>query len=328
MTEMNKKTISCIIACYKDELAIPYMYARIVKTSQELNINYEIIFVNDSSPDNSEEVIREISEKDPNVIGVNHRRNFGSQSAFLSGMKVSNGDAVVLMDGDLQDPPEIIKSFYEKWQEGYNIVYGIRNKREVSFLTQFLYKTFYRIFNKVASFKVPVDAGDFSLIDRESVREILNFKESDIFLRAIRAYIGGRQIGVPYFRPERMFGTSTNNFFKNLGWATKGILNVSRVPLTLISFTGAALFGLGIIATIIFAFTVLSGGIDIDFDTLAIILIINTFLILIVIISIAATGEYVGRILEETKQRPRYLVSSYIEDGMIKKTLTRKGQEL
>lgn len=327
MTEMNKKTISCIIACYKDELAIPYMHARIVKTFQELNINYEIIFVNDSSPDNSEEVIREISKKDSNVIGINHRRNFGSQSAFLSGMKVSNGDAVVLMDGDLQDPPEIIKSFYEKWQEGYNIVYGIRNKREVSFLTQFLYKTFYRIFNKVASFKVPVDAGDFSLIDQESVREILNFKESDIFLRAIRAYIGGRQIGVPYFRPERMFGTSTNNFFKNLGWATKGILNVSRVPLTLISFTGAALFGLGIIATIIFAFTVLSGGIDIDFDTLAIILIINTFLILIVIISIAATGEYVGRILEETKQRPRYLVSSYIEDGMIKKTLTRKGQE-
>jgi dolichol-phosphate mannosyltransferase len=327
MTEMNKKTISCIIACYKDELAIPYMHARIVKTFRELNINYEIIFVNDSSPDNSEEVIREISKKDSNVIGINHRRNFGSQSAFLSGMKVSNGDAVVLMDGDLQDPPEIIKSFYEKWQEGYNIVYGIRNKREVSFLTQFLYKTFYRIFNKVASFKVPVDAGDFSLIDHESVREILNFKESDIFLRAIRAYIGGRQIGVPYFRPERMFGTSTNNFFKNLGWATKGILNVSRVPLTLISFTGAALFGLGIIATIIFAFTVLSGGIDIDFDTLAIILIINTFLILIVIISIAATGEYVGRILEETKQRPRYLVSSYIEDGMIKKTLTRKGQE-
>ena len=327
MTEMNKKTISCIIACYKDELAIPHMHARIVKTFQELNINYEIIFVNDSSPDNSEEVIREISKKDSNVIGINHRRNFGSQSAFLSGMKVSNGEAVVLMDGDLQDPPEIIKSFYEKWQEGYNIVYGIRNKREVSFLTQFLYKTFYRIFNKVASFKVPVDAGDFSLIDQESVREILNFKESDIFLRAIRAYIGGRQIGVPYFRPERMFGTSTNNFFKNLGWATKGILNVSRVPLTLISFTGAALFGPGIIATIIFAFTVLSGGIDIDFDTLAIILIINTFLILIVIISIAATGEYVGRILEETKQRPRYLVSSYIQDGMIKKTLTRKGQE-
>jgi dolichol-phosphate mannosyltransferase len=327
MTEMNKKTISCIIACYKDELAIPYMHARIVKTFRELNINYEIIFVNDSSPDNSEEVIREISKKDSNVIGINHRRNFGSQSAFLSGMKVSNGDAGVLMDVDIQDPPEIIKSFYEKWQEGYNIVYGIRNKREVSFLTQFLYKTFYRIFNKVASFKVPVDAGDFSLIDHESVREILNFKESDIFLRAIRAYIGGRQIGVPYFRPERMFGTSTNNFFKNLGWATKGILNVSRVPLTLISFTGAALFGLGIIATIIFAFTVLSGGIDIDFDTLAIILIINTFLILIVIISIAATGEYVGRILEETKQRPRYLVSSYIEDGMIKKTLTRKGQE-
>ena len=315
--------ISCIIACYKDEQAIPIMYERIVSTFNKIEAEYEIIFVNDSSPDQSLEAILELSAKDSNVIGINHRRNFGSQSAFLSGMKVSIGDAVVLMDGDLQDPPELIEVFYKKWQEGNNVVYGVRNKREVSFITQFLYKSFYRIFNKVASFKVPVDAGDFSLIDRESVNEILNFKEFDIFLRAIRAYIGGKQIGVPYFRPERMFGKSTNNFLKNIGWATKGILSVSRVPLTLVSFIGAVLFLIGLITSIVFLFLFSLGRVEIGSEIIILAIILNISIGLISLVSIAAIGEYVGRILEETKHRPRYLVASYIRNGEIQKNLTR-----
>jgi dolichol-phosphate mannosyltransferase len=318
--------ISCIIACYKDEQAIPIMYERIVSTFSKIEAEYEIIFVNDSSPDKSLETILELSAKDSNVIGINHRRNFGSQSAFLSGMKVSTGDAVVLMDGDLQDPPELIEVFYKKWQEGNNVVYGVRNKREVSFITQFLYKSFYRIFNKVASFKVPVDAGDFSLIDRESVNEILNFKEFDIFLRAIRAYIGGKQIGVPYFRPERMFGKSTNNFLKNIGWATKGILNVSRVPLTLVSFIGAALFLIGLITSIVFLFLYSLGRVEIGLEIIILAIILNISIGLISLVSIAAIGEYVGRILEETKHRPRYLVASFIRNGEIQKNLTRSGE--
>jgi dolichol-phosphate mannosyltransferase len=315
--------ISCIIACYKDEQAIPIMYERIVSTFNKIEAEYEIIFVNDSSPDQSLEAILKLSAKDSNVIGINHRRNFGSQSAFLSGMKVSTGDAVVLMDGDLQDPPELIEEFFKKWQEGNNVVYGVRNKREVSFITQFLYKSFYRIFNKVASFKVPVDAGDFSLIDRESVNEILNFKEFDIFLRAIRAYIGGKQIGVPYFRPERMFGKSTNNFFKNIGWATKGILSVSRVPLTLVSFVGAVLFLIGLITSIVFLFLFSLGRVEIGSEIIILAIILNISIGLISLVSIAAIGEYVGRILEETKHRPRYLVASYIKNGEIMKKLSR-----
>jgi glycosyltransferase involved in cell wall biosynthesis len=315
--------ISCVIACYKDEQAIPVIYERIVNTFNKIDVEYEIIFVNDSSPDESLSAIVSLSAKDPNVIGINHRRNFGSQSAFLSGMKVSSGDAVVLMDGDLQDPPELIEVFFKRWQEGYNVIYGVRNKREVSFVTQFLYKSFYRIFNKVASFKVPVDAGDFSLIDRESVNEILNFKEFDIFLRAIRAYIGGKQIGVPYFRPERMFGKSTNNFFKNIGWATKGILNVSRVPLTLISFIGAILFIIGLITSVAFLIILTMGGVEIGLEILIVAILLNTILGLTSLVSIAAIGEYVGRILEETKHRPRYLVASYIQSGEVIKKLTR-----
>ena len=320
---MSKKTVSCIVACYKDELAIPIMHERIKSTFQQIDYDYEMIFVNDASPDRTMDILIDITKKDSKVIGINHRRNFGSQSAFLSGMKISNGDAVVLMDGDLQDPPEIILDFVKKWDQGYNIVYGVRTKREVSILMQFLYKSFYKIFNKVASFKVPVDAGDFSLIDRESVNEILHFKEFDIFLRAIRAYIGGNQIGVPYFRPERMFGKSTNNFLKNLGWATKGILNVSRVPLTLISLLGAVLFGLGILGTIAVSIGLIIGRIEISLGIVTFILTLNLILGLISILSIAAIGEYVGRILEETKSRPRYLVASFIKNGLVQKTLLK-----
>lgn len=321
---MNKSKISCVIACYKDEQAIPHMYNRIKNTFSEIDSEYEIIFVNDASPDRTIDVIKEITMNDPKVIGINHRRNFGSQAAFLSGMKVSTGDAVVLMDGDLQDPPEMIKNFYEKWQEGYNVIYGVRNKREVSIITQFLYKSFYRIFNKVAAFKVPVDAGDFSLIDRESVNEILNFKEFDIFLRAIRAYIGGNQIGITYFRPERMFGKSTNNFFKNIGWATKGILSVSRVPLTLVSFVSVILFGLGSISLFGLGIYALFSETQLSLSILLFLIFINIFLNLVLIISVAIGGEYIGRILEETKGRPKYLVASYIQNGDISKSILNR----
>jgi glycosyltransferase involved in cell wall biosynthesis len=299
------------------------MHERIKKTFEQIDYDYEIIFVNDASPDQTMDALIEITKKDSKVIGINHRRNFGSQSAFLSGMKVSTGDAVVLMDGDLQDPPEIILDFVKKWEQGFNIVYGVRTKREVSYLMQFLYKSFYKIFNKVASFKIPVDAGDFSLIDRESVNEIIQFKEFDIFLRAIRAYIGGNQIGVPYFRPERMFGKSTNNFLKNLGWATKGILNVSRVPLTLISLLGATLFVLGFIGTIIVSTGMIMGKIELSLGIIISISTINLALGLISILSIGAIGEYVGRILEETKSRPRFLVASFIRNGLIQKSLLK-----
>ena len=314
---MIKQKISCVIACYKDGQAIPIMYERIVKTFEDLPVDYEIIFVNDASPDNTIDELKKITGKDKNVIGINHRRNFGSQSAFLSGLKISTGDAVVLLDGDLQDPPELIKDFYFKWQEGFNVVYGLRLKREVSWLMQVAYKAFYRIFNKVASFKVPTDAGDFSLIDRQSVNEILKFGEFDIFLRAIRAYIGGSQVGIPYLRPERMFGKSTNNVFKNIGWATKGILAVSRVPLTLISVFST--FFIAIFLTIGIGFVIYSAiSSQTNFNGwINVFLIINFVLLLLCFLSIAIVGEYVGRILEETKNRPRYLIANFVYKGDI-----------
>jgi polyisoprenyl-phosphate glycosyltransferase len=162
--------ITAIIACYRDAQAIPYMYERLVKTFNEMKVRYEIIFVNDCSPDNTEEVLEEICNKDSNVIGITHSRNFGSQSAFLSGMEISTGDAVVLMDGDLQDPPEVMPKFYEKWTQGFEVTYGVRVQREMPAWLHFFYKTFYKIFKNMSYIDIPKDAGDFSMIDRKVVK--------------------------------------------------------------------------------------------------------------------------------------------------------------
>ncbi len=188
-------------------------------------------FVNDCSPDDSEEVIRSITRNDRRVLGISHSRNFGSQAAFRSGMEIATKNSCVLLDGDLQDPPELIAQFVSKWREGFDVVYGRRVKREASLPMQLSYKLFYRIFDTFSYIQIPHDAGDFSLIDRRVMEAMLRFPERDLFLRGVRAYAGFRQIGVDYVRPERMFGHTTNNLWKNLGWAKKGILSFSYVPL-------------------------------------------------------------------------------------------------
>ena len=236
-------SVSAIVACYKDNRAIPIMYERLKATLTKLDVDFEIIFVNDCSPDDTEEVIRGISRNDRRVIGISHSRNFGSQAAFVSGMRIASKNSCVLLDGDLQDPPELIEQFVTEWRAGHDVVYGRRVKREASLFMRFCYKAFYRVFDYFSFVPMPHDAGDFSLIDKRAVRAILQFPERDLFLRGVRAFAGFRQTGVDYVRPERMFGTTTNNLWKNIGWAKKGILAYTTVPLSLLSFAGSALAG-------------------------------------------------------------------------------------
>ena len=221
----TERSVSAVVACYQDAQAIPVMYERLKKTFAELKIDHEIIFVNDNSPDNSEEVIRDLSSRDRHVVGISHSRNFGSQAAFRSGMEIATKNACVLLDGDLQDPAELIASFVGKWKEGFDIVYGRRVKREAPLFKRLGYKLFYRLFDAFSYLPIPHDAGDFSLIDRRAVKAILAYPERDFFLRGIRASVGFKQTGIDYVRPERMFGRSTNSFLKNVGWAKKGILS-------------------------------------------------------------------------------------------------------
>ncbi len=314
----NLYSVTAIIACYKDAQAIPVMTERLERMFAKLNIEYEIIFVNDGSPDDSEEVIRAISAANPHVLGISHSRNFGSQAAFRSGMELAAKNAVVLMDGDLQDPPELIPEFVAKWREGYDVVYGIRSKREAAWYMQIAYKAFYRIFDYFSSVPIPHDAGDFSLIDRRVVEWLLACEERDLFIRGLRAYVGFRQTGVPYTRPERMFGRSTNNMLKNFGWAKKGILSFSRTPLDVLTFSGVALVLISaLLGTLQLLARLFFPGLAPRGITTVVLLIM--FFGSFTIFAISLIGEYIAKIFEEVKARPTFIRRHLIRGGEIRK---------
>jgi glycosyltransferase involved in cell wall biosynthesis len=305
----KRPRVSVIIACYKDGQAIPIMYERLKASLDPLPIEREIIFVNDGSPDNSEEILREITAGDSRVVAINHSRNFGSQAAFTSGMRLATGDAVVLMDGDLQDPPEIIPELIAKWQEGYQVVYGERVKREASWFLQISYKLFYRIFKALSYVRIPRDAGDFSLMDRAVVDVMNMMPERDRFLRGLRAWTGFRQIGVPYVRPERMFGVTTNNLVKNIAWARKGIFSFSFAPLEWISYLAGTVTLISVAAIVFYlvAYALNPSKSPTGFMTL---LMVSLFLGSVQLLCLAIIGDYVGRVFEEVKRRPHYVVKS------------------
>ena len=306
----HEKKISAIIACYRDEQAIPIMHERLSKTFREIGCGYEIIFVNDGSPDDSERVLRTIAEKDSHVTVITHSRNFSSQNAFLSGMSVATGDAVVLLDGDLQDPPEIIVKFFAKWQEGFDVVYGVRTVRDATLFLRFAYKLFYRIFNKLSYVSVPRDAGDFSLIDRKVVDILIAMPESDMFIRGLRAWVGFKQTGIPYHRPERMFGKTTNNILKNVRWAKKGIFSFSYEPLELVFYLATSVSFVALLAIVLYVILYFRNT-DSPRGTSTIIVFI-LFFSSIQLICVSIIGEYLGRIFEEVKKRPKYIVKDII----------------
>ncbi|HXE97193.1 MAG TPA: NAD-dependent epimerase/dehydratase family protein [Dongiaceae bacterium] len=310
-------SVTAVIACYKDNQAIPVMYRRLKETFSKLKIDYEIIFVNDNSPDDSEEIIRAITRRDKHVTGISHSRNFGSQSAFRSGMEIATKNACVLLDGDLQDPPELIEQFVAKWREGYDVVYGCRVKREAPLFMRMAYKLFYRVFDAFSYLTIPHDAGDFSLMDKKVVQCILQFPERDLFLRGIRAFVGFRQTGVDYVRPERMFGVTTNSLFKNIGWAKKGILSFSNTPLNILSFAGTLLFIISVIlGTTQLVSRLLFPGLAPKGVTTMLLLIL--FFGSVNLFAIGIIGEYIAKIFEEVKQRPLFIRKHLVRDGEVR----------
>lgn len=316
----RRYSISAVIACYKDNQAIPIMYRRLTETLTRLGVDYEIIFVNDCSPDDSEEVIRAISASDRHVVGISHSRNFGSQAAFRSGMELASKNACVLLDGDLQDPPELIEQFLAQWRAGYDVVFGRRVKRDAPWYMGLAYKLFYRIFDRFSYLRIPHDAGDFSLIDKRVVRCLLQFPERDLFLRGVRAYAGFRQTGVDYVRPERMFGRSTNSLLKNLGWAKKGILSFSNTPLNVLTAFSIALF---VLVSMLVVFQVVGRLLfpDLTPKGITTVLLVESFFGATTLLAISLIGEYIAKIFEEVKRRPHYLRRSIVRDGEIRNAL-------
>jgi glycosyltransferase involved in cell wall biosynthesis len=297
--------ISAVIACYKDAQAIPVMYERLSAVFADLAVDHEIIFVNDGSPDDSAAVLKALTAKDDRVLAIEHSRNFGSQNAFLSGMEIATGDAVVLLDGDLQDPPEVIPAFVEQWREGNDVVYGRRSKREMSAVMSLACKAFYRVFRRVSYVPMPLDAGDFSLIDRRVVDELLALPETDQFLRGLRAWVGFRQTGVDYFRPERAFGRSTHSRLKNLWWAKKAIFSFSFMPIEVLSYAGAILTALSFLAVV---YRIVDSWLHPEAPAgTATIVVVVAFFGSLNLLAVSLVGEYLIRMFEETKRRPKFI---------------------
>ena len=311
MSRSSTKKLSAVIACYRDAPAVPIMHERLTAVFKRIGVDYEIIFVNDHSPDNAREVLAELAARDPRVVVINHSRNFGSQNAFTSGMRIATGDAVVLLDGDLQDPPELIEDLHQKWQEGFDVVYGQRVKRDATRFLQIAYKAFYRVFRAASYVPMPLDAGDFSLLDRRVVEALNSLPENNRFLRGLRAWVGYRQTGVPYVRPERRFGRTTNSLVKNLGWARKAIFSFSYVPLDFIVWLALATVGLslGAIALQIILRLLLPEAAPRGATTLICLVL---FLGGIQLLCLGIIGSYLAHIYDEVKRRPPFIVESIL----------------
>lgn len=302
---MAEPTLSAVVTCYKDAQAIPLMHQRLTAVFASLGVGYEIIFVNDGSPDDTDSVLAALTAKDEHVLAIEHSRNFGSQSAFVSGMQLSSGDAVVLLDGDLQDPPELIHEFYAKWREGYDVVYGRRRRREGSALLGLLVALFYRIFRAFSYVPVPLDAGDFALMNRRVTNELLALPETDQFLRGLRAWVGFRQTGVDYVRPKRAFGRSTHGFMKNFWWARKGVFSFTFAPIEALGYAAVVLTVLSSAALVYRLVDVLRhpelahGG--------SMVAVLVAFFGSLNLLAVAVVGEYLIKVFEETKRRPKFI---------------------
>lgn len=314
---MPQKKISIIAACYNEEKSIPKLYERVKKVFSKLNYDFEIIYADNDSQDNSISEYKKLTRLDKRVKVLLMSRNFGTpQSSFLAGMRHAKGDAVIVMDGDIQDPPELFPKLIEKWERGFKVVYGIREKREgISFFYKVLYKLFYFVLNKLSYVKLPLNAGEFSLMDKKIIEELLEFGESEYYLRCLRAYVGYEQTGIKYSRQPRKDGKPDTNFRKSLWFAKVIIINFSFKPLSYISqiaFIVVLLTILLIVANIFmyFAFENSPPGIPT-------IVFLILFLGAIQLLSLSVIGEYLARIYIEVKKRPRYIIKKGINIGKV-----------
>jgi len=317
---LTKKKISIVPVAYKDEGNIRELYRRLTKVMLEVTPDYEIIYVNDASPDRSQEILEDLAKKDKRLTIITHSRNFGSQSAFTTGMKQALGNAVIIMDGDLQDPPELIPEFVKKWQEGYEVVYGSRRKREKSMgrFWELANHSFYIFFNKFSYVRAPLDAGEFSLMDRKVVDCINTLPEKDRFIRGLRAWVGFKQIGIPYVRPERFSGTgvATSSIRKKLFWARKAVFSFSYAPLELVFYI--AVFSIFVSLLAVISNVILYFFIPETPRGFLTLLVATVFIGSVQLVVLSIVCEYLRRIFEEVKNRPAAIIEKIINDHKLR----------
>lgn len=308
------KKISVVIPMYYEEEVVDICYKRVVNNLKKLSdkYNYEIIFINDGSKDSTLEILKKIASNDDNVKIISFSRNFGHQAAVTAGIRNATGDAIIIMDADLQDPPELFEGMIEKWEEGYDVVYGKRKTREGESIFKLLTaRMFYNTLNKLSEIEIPKDTGDFRLVDRKVIDVIATLPEHNKFLRGLFSWVGFNQYAYEYNRVNRVAGKTKYPFKKMFKLATDGILSFSAKPLKIV---GAIGFFSVIVSIIILIYSIVSYMFKLNSLTpgWTSIMCTMTFIGGIILISLWMIGEYIARIYEESLGRPEYIIDELI----------------
>jgi polyisoprenyl-phosphate glycosyltransferase len=305
---MSKPRFTIIAPIYNELENIPELYPRIRDVMKQLGEPWELILVDDGSTDGSTEAIRKLAANDQRVRPVIFARNFGHQIAVSAGIDYSRGDAVVIIDADLQDPPEVIIDLIEKWREGYEVVYAVREEREgETWFKKTTASLFYRLIHAITNVDIPLDTGDFRLMDKKIVSVMKAMREKHRFLRGMSAWVGFKQVGVSYKRKPRYAGESKYPLKKMIQFALNAITGFSYFPLQLATYLGFIAAGLSVIAIPIVAILRLLTGTALEGQATTLIIVL--FLGGVQLISLGIIGEYIGRIYDETKDRPLYVVA-------------------
>lgn len=305
--DSERTEYSVIIPVFNEQENIPEAYRRLTEVFKDITYDYEFIFVNDGSTDGSLGEIKLLSEQDIKVKYLDFSRNFGHQIAITAGMDFSSGDSVIIIDADLQDPPELIPRLIEERKKGFDVVYAIRHKRKgESFLKKLTAALFYRVFSRVTNINIPLDVGDFRLIDRKVLDSLKTIREKSRFIRGLVSWVGYKQTGISYDREKRMTGRTKYHFLKMLRFSMDGITSFSTLPLKIATILGCLIscfsFFIGVYFIFVKLFTnkLIQGWIT----------LLDSILFLggIQLIFLGIIGEYIGRIYEEVKNRPLYLI--------------------
>ncbi len=298
--------LSVVVPIFNETATLPAFYQRATAALQGCGDAYEIIFVDDGSSDGSADELRRLAAIDPHVRVVSFSRNFGHQTAVTAGMNYSSGQAVVVIDGDLQDPPELIPKMLARWREGYQVVYAIRRTRRESWAKRAAYRLFYRLLRSLAYVNMPLDAGDFAIMDRCVVDLLNEMPERNRFVRGIRAWVGFRQTGLEYDRDPRFAGESKYPLGKLMRLAYDGVISYSFVPLRMVTQLGFVISVVAFVLMIYFlGLRIFSGRLMVGWTSTIVIIL---FLGGVQLVSLGILGEYVGRIFDEVKRRPLYVV--------------------
>lgn len=305
---MSDPTFTVIAPIFNELENLPLLYSRVKEVMDQTGEGWELILVDDGSSDGSTDIIRELAVEDERVRPVIFARNFGHQIAVTAGMDYSRGQAVTIIDADLQDPPEVILDLIVKWREGYQIVYAVRSEREgESWFKLTTASLFYKLIFKITDVKIPLNTGDFRLIDRKALDIINNMRERNRFLRGMGAWVGFKQIGVEYKRHARHAGQTHYPLKKMIQLALNAITGFSTYPLKLLSTGGFFLVGLSLVLLLIYLLLAIFNNFDLTYVLATWLTLI--FLSGILLIGMGVLGEYIGRTYDEAKGRPLYIVA-------------------